>query len=67
MRKRRQIETVEQYLSRGGKIQQIPTGVSGDRGGVQSINTEEMAAKRVYTKSVWRMFDPAEFQPRYGK
>lgn len=59
-------ESIEAFMARGGKVQEIPTGVSGDRGGRPSLNPEEMAARRRYNQSDVFICVAKENKPRYG-
>lgn len=61
------IETVAEFLDKGGRIEQIPTGISGDRGGIPTLNKEEMAAKGRQRKSEIHLCQAREHQPRYRK
>lgn len=60
-------ETVEQFLARGGKVDTVPQGISGHRGGILSLNREEMAAKRRHKVAVVFMNDPDDHFPRFRK
>ena len=60
-------ESVDEFLRRGGKVQQVPQGVSGDRGGIPTLNTEEMAAKGRQRKSEIHLCQAREHQARYRK